>query len=220
MIPYKARGIVLHTVKYGDSGLVVYLYTDVHGRQSYLVQGVRSARSKGNKAAMLQPMFVLDFEGVVPRRGELHRMKDVAAAFPLSNLPFEVRKSTIALFMAETLYRLVRESEPNPALFAFVEQAVRALDVMQEGVANFHLWFLAKLSYLLGYYPGNVWTGIDREEAQLLETLMDTPVSELGAIPLNRTQRAAFLSALLTFIGYHTDTIREVRSVEILREVF
>ncbi|MFR4024509.1 MAG: recombination protein O N-terminal domain-containing protein [Alistipes indistinctus] len=36
---YKARGIVLHTVKYGESSLVAYLFTDVGGRQTYMIQG-------------------------------------------------------------------------------------------------------------------------------------------------------------------------------------
>ncbi len=143
--------------------------------------------------------------------------------------------------MAETLYRLVRESEPDLHLFAFIEQAVQALDVMQDGVANFHLWFLVKLSYFLGFYPGNAWTEeayfdirrgrfvllppdhrmlLERDEARLLGTLMEISVAELGTIALNRTQRAAFLNALLTFIGYHADTIHAVRSIDVLKEVF
>ena len=238
---YKARGVVLHTVRYGDSSLVVYLYTDGHGRQTYLVQGVRSARSKGNKAALFQPMFVLEYEGVVPKHGEMHRLKDTAAAFPLTSLPFDVRKSTIALFMAEVLYRLIRETEANPHLFAFIEQAVQALDAMDEGVSNFHLWFLVKLSYFLGFYPGNGYTennffdimrgeftmlppthrmAMERDEARLLGRLMEIRIDELETLALNRVRRVAFLNALLTFIGYHADTIHAVKSIDILREVF
>ena len=42
MKTYKGRGIVLHTLKYGDSSMVVYLLTGTGGRRSYMVQGVRS----------------------------------------------------------------------------------------------------------------------------------------------------------------------------------
>jgi DNA repair protein RecO (recombination protein O) len=241
MKTYKARGIVLHTLRYGDSSLVAYLYTDLHGRQTYLIQGVRPAKGKGNKAALFQPIFLLEYEGIEPRRGEMHRMREIAAAVPLASIPFDVRKSTIALFMAETLYRLVRESEPNPHLFAFIEQAVQALDVMEEGVSNFHLWFLVKLSWFLGFYPGNRYTEgaffdivrgefvqqapghqmlMDRDEARLLGRLLEIRVDELGTIGLNRTLRVSFLNALLTFIGYHADTIRAVKSIDILKEVF
>ncbi len=238
---YKARGIVLHTVKYGDSGLVVYLYTDVGGRRTYMVQGVRSARSKGNKAAFFQPMFLLEFEGLEMPHAEMHRMRDTAAAVPLTSLPFDVRKSTIALFMAETMYRLVREPEPEERFFDFVWDAVRALDSMTEGVANFHLWFLVKLSYFLGFYPGNAYHEgdcfdiprgefvpdipghrmyMEPEEARLLGALMDCRIDRLGDIRLSRGQRVAFLNVLLTFIGYHSDSIHAVKSLDILREVF
>ncbi len=241
MKPYKARGIVLHTIKYGDSGLVVYLYTDHAGRQTYMVQGVRSSRGKGNKAAFFQPMFLVEFEGLEPHRGEMHRMKDLRLSTPLTSLPFDVRKSTIALFMAEVVYRLIREHEVNPHLFSFLESSVAALDAMGEGVANFHLWFLVKLTYFLGFYPGNAYApkdcfdvmrgefvagvpghqlAMDAENARILGTLMECRVDELGSIGLARGQRVAFLNALLAFIGYHSDLIHGVRSVDILQEVF
>ena len=62
---YKARGVVLSTVKYGDSGMVVQMLTDKYGRQSYMVQGVRSSRGRGSKMALFQPLFALSFEGLV-----------------------------------------------------------------------------------------------------------------------------------------------------------
>ncbi|MDR2891421.1 MAG: DNA repair protein RecO, partial [Alistipes sp.] len=133
MRSYKARGIVLHTIKYGDSSLVAYLLTDTLGRQSYMVQGVRSGRGHGNKGALLQPMFALELEGIVPPRGEMHRIREMRAVVPLRSTPFDVRKSTIALFMAEMLYRLVREVEPSSPLFDFVWGAVGALDEMGSG---------------------------------------------------------------------------------------
>ncbi|MDE5638030.1 MAG: DNA repair protein RecO, partial [Alistipes sp.] len=149
MKPYKSRGIVLHTLKYGESGMVVYMLTDTGGRRTYMVQGVRSSHGRGSKMALFQPMFALEYEGLESPKMEMHRFREVHSAMVLRSLPFDVRKSTIALFMAEVLYRLVRESEPNGALFDFVWGSVEALDRMTEGVANFHLWFLANLSRLL-----------------------------------------------------------------------
>ncbi|MEG0788585.1 MAG: recombination protein O N-terminal domain-containing protein, partial [Alistipes sp.] len=77
---YKARGIVLHTLKYGDSSLIAYLLTDVGGRCTYMVQGVRSSRGHGSKAALLQPMFPVEFEGLESSRMQMHRFKEVQSA--------------------------------------------------------------------------------------------------------------------------------------------
>ena len=142
--------------------MVVYLLTDTGGRRSYMVQGVRSRNGRGSKLALFQPMFPVEFEGLESSRQQMHRFKEVQGGFVLQSLPFDVRKSTMALFMAEVLYRLVREyDEPNQALFDFVWNSVGALDSMDEGVANFHLWFLANLSRFLGFCPGNDYSADD-----------------------------------------------------------
>ena len=241
MKTYKGKGIVLHTLKYGDSSMIVYLLTDVGGRRSYMVQGVRSRSGRGSKLALFQPLFPVEFEGLESTRMEMHRFKEVQAGFPLRNIPFDLRKSTIALFMAEVLYRLVRESEPNDALFAFVWMSVEALDAMTDGVADFHLWFLANLSRYLGFRPGNDYTDgawfdvheglftpvrpahsgcMTQECARILGRMVACEVNELGALGLNRRQRVDFLNAMLLYFSYHLDAVGAVQSVHILREVF
>ena len=221
--------------------MVVHLLTDVRGRQSYMVQGVRSGRGRGSKLALFQPLFALEFEGLDSTRQQMHRFKEVQSGIILQHIPFDVRRSTIALFMAEVLYRLVRESEPDPLLFDFVWESVGALDTLDEGVANFHLWFLVNLSRFLGFFPGNRYRADDwfdiREGqyvslrpshpmamepamARLLNDFVECDVRCLAEIGLNRGQRSAFLEALLSYYGYHLDAIHAVPSVRILQEVF
>jgi DNA repair protein RecO (recombination protein O) len=243
MKTYKARGIVLHTIKYGESGAVVYVLTDVGGRRNFMVQGVRSKHGRGNKGALLQPMFLIEFEGSENRHSDMHNFRELRAAIPLRSVPFDVRKSTVSLFMAEMLYRLVREMEPNSPLFEFVWSAVCSLDAMEStgSVANFHLWFMVGLARHLGFFPGNEWNSgwwfdvreglfvahqpwhgncFSRENAALLAHLMTTDVDQVAAIALNRAQRVEFLNSMLAYFGYHLDAVRDVRSVDVLREVF
>ena len=241
MKTYKGRGIVLHTLKYGDTSMVAYLLTDVGGRRSYMVQGVRSRSGRGSKLALFQPMFPVEFEGLESPRQQMDRFKEVRAGFVLQSLPFDVRKSTIALFMAEVLYRLVKECEPNQRLFDFVWGSVAALDALDEGVANFHLWFLTNLSRFLGFSPGNAylpgaWFDIregsftplrpshgevlSADDARILHDLLECDVRYIAEIGLNRRQRVAYLDALLVYYGYHLDAIHAVQSVRILQEVF
>ena len=241
MRTYKARGIVLHTSKYGDSSAIAYLFTDVLGRMSYMVQGIRSKRGRGNKAALLQPMFLVEFEGVEQPHAQMHRIREMRSLRPLMSVPFDVRKSTISMFMAEVLYRLIREVEANKPLFDFLCEAVLKLDAMREGIANYHLWFLVRLSAYLGFYPGNEYIengcfdirgglftpsmpahriGMNEACARLLGTLMECEADALAEIPLSRARRTEFMEAMLSFFGYHFDSIHSVRSISILREVF
>lgn len=242
MKQYKARGIVLNTIKYGESSMVAQLLTDVGGRRGYIVQGLGKGASKSRgKGALFQPMFLVDFVGIESNKTELDRLKEVSLAEPLQSIPFDVRKSTIALFMAEILYRLIREVEPNSPLFDFVYCSVVALDRMKEGVYNFHLWFMVGLSRYLGFYPSGDYTEgdvfdiesgsftnlpprsglfINADNSRLLHELMEVDADKLDTICLSRIQRKEFIASLLAYFGYHLETIHSIASLRILSEVF
>ena len=117
---------------------------------------------------------------------------------------------------ALTLHRLVKESEANEMLFDFVWGSVEALDAAEEGVANFHLWFLSHLCRFLGFSPGNeyvpdAWFNIaegcftpieppqeyrmTQENALILRDMLECDVRYLGEIGLNRMQRVDFLTS-------------------------
>ena len=191
--------------------------------------------------ALFQPLFLLQFEGLESSHSDLHKMREVQNDVVFKSLPYDIRKSTMALFMAEVLYRLVGESEANEPLFDFVHSSVVALDEIDEGVANFHLWFLANLSRYLGYFPGNehqkgcyfdmregLYTlqrpahdkFLNAEYARLLNDLIECDVEYLGEIGLNRTQRVDMLSGLVDYYSLHFDAIRRVQSIAILQQVF
>lgn len=237
---YKARGIVLGTIKYGEKGIIVHMLTDTHGRQSYMVQGVRTT-ARGSKMALLQPLFPVAFEGLTSSKMSLHRLKDLVPGVVLQTMPFDVRKSTMALFMAEVLYRLVRDNESVEELFDFVWGSVLALDHIEEGISNFHLWFLANLSRPLGFSPDNEYSegawldirdghfvphalipsvALTPENARILHDMLECDVRYLGEIGLNRGQRVDFLEAMLKYYAYHLDAIHSVESLRILKEVF
>ena len=242
MQQYKARAIVLNTLKYGESSMIAYLLTDTQGRQNYMVQGLgKSGARKGGKGALFQPMFLLDIMAIDSPKTEIDRIKEVALARPLQTIPFDVRKSTVALFMAELLYKIVKEVEPHSALFDYVWHSVEALDALEEGVYNFHLWFLVGLSKFLGFYPAGDWSEgavfdieagsfsmvaprsglyINAENTELLYRLMELEATELATLRLPRRQRTDFIASLLNYFGYHLDTIHRVESLRILSEIF
>ncbi|MFI3258773.1 MAG: DNA repair protein RecO [Rikenellaceae bacterium] len=241
MSVYKGRGVVLHTLKYGENAMIVHLLTDVGGRQSFIVQGVRSGRGRGSKAALFQPLFTVEFEGLNPSKGELHRFREVRNGITLRRTPFDIRRSSIALFIAEVLYRLVRESGPNERLFERIWYSIEALDSIDDGVANFHLWFLVKLSDELGFRPSGRYVeggwfdiregqfcasqpssgiALSPSETALLARLMSCEVNRLGEVELNRAERVAFIEAMQRYYGYHLDSMPVIESLAILRELF
>ena len=240
---YKSRAIVLHTIKYGDNGHIVHLYTEALGRRSYYVGGLRNGRlTVGRNKIALQPLTVVDIVGYPGQRSDLHRLREASTPYLLASLPFDVRKSAIALFMAETVYRIVREEGPNPLFFDFFEGAIKALDEATDGVANFHIYFLLEMTRFMGYYPSDNYSPgaffdlsrgefvvikphdpdvyMDRRESEILASFIGRSLGEVLCIAMGRAERVALLGGLIRFLSYHHDSAYKISSIKILGEIF
>src|SRR3954470_10838058 len=115
---HKTKGIVLRAVKYGEASLIVSIYTELFGVQSYIVNGVRKAGKKGHgKGNMFQPPAMLDLVVYQNDLNSLQRIREFKWAYLYQTVMFDIRKNSVALFMTELLQKTVREPEPNPDLF-------------------------------------------------------------------------------------------------------
>ena len=99
----KTQGIALSYLRYRETSIIARVYTEEFGLQSYIVNGVRSAKSKNNRIALFQPLTLLEMVVYYKNDRDLHRLSEVKTNHPFQSLPFEVAKSTIALFVTEML---------------------------------------------------------------------------------------------------------------------
>jgi DNA repair protein RecO (recombination protein O) len=149
---HTTRGIALHTVKFSETSIVVKIYTERFGLQSYLVRGIRKEHSK-TKAGLFQPLTLLDLTVYHKGKTSLQAIKEVSILRPYHSLPFDIRKSSIALFINELLVRSIREEEENRELFGFLYETCLELDAATEGLSFFPLVFAVALTRFLGFYP-------------------------------------------------------------------
>ena len=149
------RGIVLRTVKYGDNSLIVDLFTESRGRQSFMTSTMRAKRSV-RSVSFWQPLSMVEFSAETkPNAGKLPRPNDVRTYYNYTDLPFSPIKSTLALFLAEFLSAALREEKENQPLYRYIESSLQWLDMVESSaaIANFHLAFLMHLSRFMGIYP-------------------------------------------------------------------
>jgi len=88
----KTKGIVLHSIKYSDSGIVVHLYTSKFGRQSALIRGVGKKKT-GKHNIMFQPLSFLEMEMYYKSSREMQLLKEFSLLHPFYNLYSDIRKS-------------------------------------------------------------------------------------------------------------------------------
>lgn len=219
---YKTNGIVLHHINYGDTSIIAYIYTDLFGRQSFIVNSVRSSRSK-LKLNVFQPLSIVELNVYFKENREIQRIKDIRFLIPQHEIPFQVIKSSIALFIAEILYRTLREEEQNEPLFEFLLHSIQLLDQTREGVNNFHLVFLIQLSKFLGIFPDKTFIysyGSGESERRILNELINSSLQTLDKFKINNSIRNSLLTKLLDHYQLHLEGMGQINSFSILKEIF
>src|ERR1700739_4007717 len=124
---HKTKGIVLHTTKFSETSVIVRIYTEKLGLVSYIVKGVRAAKSKA-KAALLQPLTLLEMEVSHRENKSLQYIKEFRRAYNYQSIPFDTLKSAIAVFLLEVISKSIREHEQNDEMFDFIYDSLCALD--------------------------------------------------------------------------------------------
>ena len=141
------RCIALRKVRYNDRHNILTVYTREHGRLSLLVSAGQG-RSATRVKALTQPLGIFDCVADLRPNRDILTIRDVSAR--LSPSAMNPLKSTLALFIADTLAALLRESQPDRNLFDFIEQSARTLEgVDAPSAANFHICFLMRLQHFL-----------------------------------------------------------------------
>lgn len=218
---YKTRGVVFRFTKYGDTSIIVNIFTELFGLQSYIVNSIRTKSTK-SRIALYQPLTLLDLVVYHKENVSIARIKEVQCAHPFATLHTDVKKSTLALFLNEILNKSIREQSHAAEICSFLFDTLEVLDRLNQGYENFHLIFLIKLSRFLGFGPhttDEILAGriIDDEEEVILKNLLVADFSE--QLVMTNIQRRSILSIILQFYTQHIENFGEVRSVQVLRDV-
>ncbi|MGR3810496.1 DNA repair protein RecO [Jiulongibacter sp. NS-SX5] len=225
---HKTKGIVINFIPYRETSIICKIYTEKFGIQSYIENGVRTARGK-NKIALFQPLTLLDLVVYHDDKKDLHRISELKCTAPLTEIPFEIRKSTISIFLNELLSKTLKEQTENESLFFFLYQSILTLDVMQDHIENFHLIFLIKYSFQLGFAPQQaeeiavqfkefgVNIPVEQETKRYLDMLMHAQYTD--QIEMGKTFRNHLLDVLLNFYRLHQEEFGELKSLAVLREI-
>jgi DNA repair protein RecO (recombination protein O) len=227
---HKTKGVALSYIRYRESSIIAKIYTETFGIQTYIVNGVRSSKSKNNRIALFQPLTLLEM--VVYHKNKedtMHRISEMKCYQPFQSLPYDVVKSSLALFVTEMLGKTLKEEESNPMLFRFIEESVLFLDEAGSTFENFHIQFLMQLASFLGF---GIETTEDLEnelknnhfphmpDATERNATIQLLTHDYGiGIPLDRARRILILEKLIFFYKIHMESLGEIKSLEVLREV-
>ncbi len=240
---HKTPGIVLRTVKYGDTSLILSIFTELFGIQSYIVNGVRSSKPKAAKGNLLQPGNILDLVVYHHEQKNLQRISEFKLGHVYTSMHVNIVKNTVALYLIELLQKTLKQPEAQPELYNFAADSFKALDAATSGAAaNIPLYFTLKLAAHLGFHfaghyspytpyldlqqgiftdlPPHHTQYLDEVSSQITDRLQQVRhPSDLGTIELSKDRRRNLLYAYLDFYQLHIPDFKELHSPPILNEI-
>ncbi|MXV17827.1 DNA repair protein RecO [Hufsiella ginkgonis] len=239
---HKTRGIVFKTTDYAESSVVVQVFTEKFGLQSYLINGVKKPKAK-IKQQFLQPLYLLDMVVYHKPSGNIQRAAEIRHSPIFHSIPYNLVKSSVVLFLNEVLYRSIKQQTADEVLFNYVFHAIELLDRLETGVVYFHLVFLMRLTQFLGFFPGKPVSGgpsmyFDLRHAEYThhppahplslhppytaswDILASTNFETIQDLYIPLADRKYLLEKLLGYYRLHIEGFGEVRSLAVLEEIW
>lgn len=231
----------LHTLRYGDSSLIISCFTKQYGLQSYMLRGILgSKRKKKLSKSLFEPLNLVEFEASKTETNKLSYLNEAHILLPYTAIPFDLKKKAVIFFLAEVIYQIVQEEqEANPELFSFIENRMLWLD-QKENIGLFHIKFLLDLTRFMGFYPNfteknaayfDLQEGcmshykpkshfIEGQTKELWATLLGTEFDNLHPIRLPPKVKMTLLESILNYFKLHLQQFKTPKSSAILNEVF
>lgn len=237
----KTKAIVLRTVKYGDSRIIVDMLTAHSGRVSFACTLSKTNRGK-IKRQLFQLLTILEVDYDERATTELQRLRDVRMVHPYVSIPFNPYKLSIGMFLAEFLLYATHGEHDSEHLEDFTETSLLWLDNASEGFANFHLVFMLHVSLFIGFYPNlegyseGAWFDLrdgsfvkvcpphpdylKPTDARRILLLMRMTFDNMHLFKMSRADRGRCLEVIVSYYRLHVPNFPEMKSLAVLRSLF
>ena len=238
---HKTEGIVLSCSSYNDRFSIAHIFTRDFGNVSYLLPRPKNKRAK-LKTSLFFPLSVLNMEVEHLPLRDIQRLKEVERQFPLYNLCINPTKVSISLFLSEFLTKVLKESEKNDLLFNYIKHSISILENVSNGLGNFHIVFLYRLTHYLGVFPKidvhlrtpyfDMMSGefvdvqpfhayfLNKQESNYLLTLNRINFRNMHLFKLSRADRNTIINSMLVYYKLHVYDFPSLKTLEVLRELY
>ncbi len=233
----KTEAIVLNTRKYRDTSLICTMYTRLYGRQSYLVKGYRSTKSR-KRYSFFQPMSIIEVVFYHKESRDLQIVSETSNRYFFQDLQTDPIKITLGMVITEVFFNSVHEEERNDPLFGFFQRLLVALDTHDEHLIHYFIYFLVHLTRHLGLFPrnevkdpqGSVYFNLPegtlrnapgaRSSDYLVAQFCNANLDNCHLIEFGNREKSELINSLMQYYQLHVDGFKQPESLKVLAEVF
>ena len=213
------------------------MYTEQKGHQTFIIHSVRKAKAT-TPSSYLQLMSLIDMVAYHQDHQKIHHIKEIRLDHVFSSIPFDMRKSAVITCLAEICSRCIMTADPHPELFAFLHDEIIQYDDPSVYDKDFMIRFLVSLSHYLGFgfdltnppsssgyfdlldgHSMNIKPSHDylmsADDFNVLQNIM---MQDTG-LPTPIEVRRRLVDQLILYYQLHVESLKEVQSIKILREL-
>ena len=236
----QSKAIVLHSIKYGETSLIVNCFLYDIGLRSFIIKGILNSKNKKFSKSYFLPLSIISINYSDQRNRDLGYILDAKPAKIFTSLHVDLFKSPVIIFIGEVLNSVLKENPgSNKELFEYLEQSLLWFDKSSKEV-NFHLKILVDLTKYIGFYPNikneaddffDLRQGTSAQlkpiekyiEGNALKTfkkLLGMTFEDLNSINIDNLLRLKMLGLLIDYYSLHLQMFQSPKSINIFNEVF
>ena len=236
----QSKAIVLHSIKYGETSLIVNCFLYDIGIKSFIIKGVLNPKNKKFSKSYFLPLSIIYIDYSLKKNKDLGYITDAKPAKIFTSLHVDLFKSSTIIFIGELLNSVLKESpNANKKLFEYLEHSLLWFDKSTKEI-NFHLKVLVDLTKFIGFYPNikkeshkffDLGLGISTNvrpiknyikepELKIFKELLGTNFEDLNNMKIDNLLRAKILGLMIDYYSLHLQVFKSPKSINIFNEVF
>ncbi len=236
----QTEGIVIRTIKYGETSIITEILTRKLGLQSFIMGGVTSGNSR---SGLFQIMNQLEVVVYYKENRTLHRIKEARFLRTYQALSFEIHRSAIGIFILEMVRKCMRGSVQDEALYQWVKDCLDLADDGSTPLPWMPVYFALGFTRFLGFQPlkcpdpdhrvFDLREGLFLKNTPLHPDYLEGPQTTLlsqvlecediqelqGLNSTSRFIRRELLARVLDYYRMHLDHFQGLESPQILEEI-
>ncbi len=236
----QSKAIVLHSIKYGETSLIVNCFLYDIGVKSFVVKGVFNSKNKKFSKSYFLPLSIISINYSLKNNKDLGYIIDAKPTKIFTSLHIDLFKSSVIVFISELLNSVLKESPgSNKKLFKYLEYSLIWFDKSTQEV-NFHLKVLVDLTKFIGFYPNikeeshkffdlglgtsvqlkPIENYIEDPELKIFKNLLGTNFEDLNSVEIDNLLRGKMLGLMIDYYSLHLQMFKSPKSTNIFNEVF
>ena len=234
----KTKAIVFKKFKYGEDSLICKCFTEEHGLLSFFLKGIYKKGKSSIKKSQFELLNNISVVYNYKPNTNFKFFKEVKVNYIYKDIPFNVYKNAISIFISEILINSIKNEGADKSLFFFLEKSLFVLDSSKK-VNNFIIIFLLNLSKYLGFYPniksyGNYFSldnGIFENEKSdnyavnefnsiIIKKFLGMNFEQSEEMQIKKETRTEIISILIKYFEAHSHGFKKPKSLDILYEIF